>query len=248
MSKIIAHITDTHLGDPTAIDRGANPRKNLKTVLEYIALDRFDDIVITGDLADKEDLAWFFKKVEDYKPGFKITLGNHDDFSNVIPFCKKIKTEGDNELYYTYEDEFYKYIYMDSSSGEISEPQLQWLSSQINTLKHIILFIHHPVLGFHTGMDTAYPLRNRDMVNDILQESRQNVTIFCGHYHMPDKRTDRKITQYITPSTAFQVKKNSHTVEINTNSFAYRIITLEENHIKTSLVTNFYDRFTKKSG
>ncbi|WP_417353237.1 metallophosphoesterase family protein [Flavobacterium alkalisoli] len=248
MSKIIAHITDTHLGDPTAIDRGANPKKNLKAILDHIALDKFDDIVVTGDLADKDDLPWFFEKLENYKPGFKITLGNHDIFSQVIPFYKNTKTEGEDELYYSHEDEFYKYIYMDSSSGEISEPQLAWLSQEINTLKHIVLFVHHPILGFPTGMDTTYPLKNRDTVNDILQESRHNITVFCGHYHMPDKRTDRKITQYITPSTAFQVKKNSPTIEINTNSFAYRIITLEENSIKTSLVTNFYDRFTQKSG
>jgi len=248
MSKIIAHITDTHLGDPTVLDRGINPKKNLKAVLENIALDKFDDLVITGDLAVKEDLEWLFTKLEDYKPGFKITLGNHDVFKDVIPYYNSTRSQSETELYYTQEDEFYKYIYMDSSSGEISEAQMAWLTSEVNTLKKIIVFIHHPVLGFPTGMDNTYPLKNRDMVNEILQESRQPVTLFCGHYHMPDKRIDRKITQYITPSVAYQVKKNSPTIEINVNSFAYRIITLEENSIKTSLVTNFYDRFTKKSG
>lgn len=247
MLHTIIHITDTHLGDPTALDRGADPKANLEAILEDIA-GNADDIVITGDLGSTEDLPWFFEKMQAYKPGFKITLGNHDTFSEVMEYYKNTPTSGNDELYYSREDEFYKYIFLDSSSGTVSSPQLEWLKNEINTLKKIIVFIHHPVLGFTTGMDMIYPLQNREAVNEILQHSRNEVTIFCGHYHMPDKRQDGKITQYITPSVAFQVNKNSKTIEINTSSFAYRIITLEENSIHTKLVTNFYDYFSKKTG
>ena len=245
--KRIAHITDIHLGDKTALDRDSDPKANLEAILEDI-VGNADDIVVTGDLGTKDSLPWLFDKLASYNAGFKVILGNHDVFNDVMEFYKNSQPVATDELYYTHEDEFYKYLYMDSSSGTISNTQIEWLRQEINTLKKIIVFIHHPVLGFETGMDKTYPLQNRDLVNEILQQSRNEVTLFCGHYHMPDKRQVGKITQYITPSVAFQVNKNAQTIEINTNSFAYRIITIEENSIHTKLVTNFYDYFTKKTG
>lgn len=248
MQKIIAHITDTHLGDPTALDRDVDPKMNLEAILDNIALDRIDDVIITGDLGEPDILPWLFEQLEDSNPGFKVILGNHDDFKEIMKYYKSTSPIAKNELYYTQEDEFYKYIFMDSSSGTVSDAQLEWLSSEVNTLKKIILFIHHPVLGLNTGMDNIYPLHNRGKVNEILQHSRHEVTIFCGHYHMPDKRIDGKIIQYITPSVAFQVKKNSQGIDINVHSFGYRLIILDEHSIHTRLVTNFYDHFTQKSG
>jgi Icc protein len=247
MLKRIAHITDTHMGDETALDRGADPKANLEAILEDIP-GNADDIIVTGDLGAKDTLPWLFDKLASYNSGFKITLGNHDSFSEVMELYKNSQPVSSDELYYTQEDEFYKYLYMDSSSGTISNSQLEWLRQEINTLKKIIVFIHHPILGFETGMDKTYPLQNRELVNEILQQSRNDVTVFCGHYHMPDRRTVGKVTQYITPSVAFQVNKNAQTIEINTNSFAYRLITIDENSIHTKLVTNFYDYFTKKTG
>ena len=204
MEKRIAHITDTHLGDTTAIDRGANPKKNLQEVLEHIAANKIDEIIVTGDLGDKESLSWLFEKLQSYKPGFKVILGNHDHIEEIAKYYKAIKPLT-GELYYTFEDEVYKYVFMDSSSAVVSKEQLKWLKDEINTLKKIIVFIHHPILGFSTGMDKVYPLKNRDKINNILQEARNPVTVFCGHYHMPDKRTDGKVTQYITPRLHLQI-------------------------------------------
>lgn len=247
MTKVIAHITDTHLGDPTTLDYGIDTKKNLKAILEDTA-GKVDDIIITGDLGNKDKLTWLFEKTESYMPGFKIILGNHDDYKDVKEFYHNTKSASESELYYTLEDEFYKYIFMDSSSSVISQAQLEWLTAEINTLKKIIVFIHHPILGFETGMDKTYPLQNRDTVNEILQQSRNPLTVFCGHYHMPDKRQDRKITQYITPASSFQVKKNSREIEINGKSFGYRLIMINENTVETRLITNFYDHFTQKTG
>src|SRR5690606_33285447 len=163
---------------------------------------------------------------QNYKHGFKVILGNHDNINEVTEHYKNSRPIAENELYYTLEDDFYIYIFMDSSSAAIRNQQLKCLKQEMNTLqkivdfcyhKKIIVFIHHPIIGFNTGMDKVYPLKNREKVNSILQEARNPVTVFCGHYHMPDKRTNGKITQYITPSTAFQVNKNSQTIDITVN-------------------------------
>jgi len=241
MLKRIAHITDTHLDDKSALQRGIDPRRNLIAILEAIAQDTLDEIIFTGDIGETGTYDWFFKTVEEYKLGFKIVLGNHDDFNEATKFFKIQKSEGDGELYYSSEDEFYKYIFMDSSSGTISSAQLNWLSSEITTLKKVILFIHHPVLGIATGVDTDYPLHNRDEVAQLLQASRQQVNVFCGHYHMPDKRISGKITQTITPAVSFQVKKFSPVLEVKTDNFGYRVITITELAVKDRLIIHTYN-------
>ncbi len=246
MLKRIAHITDTHIDDPTALKRGINPRQNLEAILEHIADNAIDEIVFTGDIGIEGTYQWVFNKLEQYKPGYKIVLGNHDNLNKALLHYHTTKPASEKELYYTLEDDVYKYIYMDSSSSAISENQLQWLEAEATTLKKVVVFIHHPVLGFETGMDTIYPLVNRDRVNDILQLCKQDVTVFCGHYHMPDKRTVGKITQYITPAVSFQVKKSSPVIDINVASFGYRIITLSSDSIKTKLITSQYDYFSPK--
>ena len=214
MQKRIAHITDTHLGDKTALDRNIDPRKNLIYILESLSAEAIDELVFTGDIGEEENYDWFFKTLRLYKPEFKIVLGNHDNFEEAVKHYTVHKTEGRAELYYHFEDEFYKYIFMDSSSGSISPSQLQWLSEALRTSKKIIVFIHHPILGIATGVDTEYPLHNRDEVAHVLQQSKHELTVFCGHYHMPDKRSHGKIKQYVTPAVSFQVKKFSDVLQI----------------------------------
>jgi 3',5'-cyclic-AMP phosphodiesterase len=243
MIKRIAHITDTHFNDTTALGRGIDPKQNFTAILERVAEIGVDEIVCTGDIGEPETYKWFFKKMEKYKPGFKITLGNHDDYHEAVKFFSQ-KTMGDGELYYSIEEEFFKHIFMDSASGTISDAQLNWLKDEMATLKKVIVFIHHPVLGFETGMDRIYPLKNRDEVAAILQTSNQPVNVFCGHYHMPDKRTQGKLTQYITPAVSFQVKKFSPTIEIKAGNFGFRLITLTETAVTTQLYTNNYNYFS----
>jgi Icc protein len=243
MQKKIAHITDTHLGDKTALDRGINPKKNLKGVLETIAANAVDELVFTGDLGEENNYEWFFKTLDKYKPGFKIVLGNHDNYGEASKYFKNYKTVGEGELYYSYEDEMCKYIFMDSSSSFISPAQLKWLKDEMATTRRIVVFIHHPVIGIPTGVDTAYPLHNRDEVAAILQQSKSVVNVFCGHYHMPDNRQQGKINQYVTPAVSFQVKKFSPTIEIESGTFGFRIITITETAIKSRLIINNYDGF-----
>lgn len=244
MQKKIAHITDIHLNDPTALDRDISPRENLLAVLDAIAAIGVDEIVCTGDIGETETYQWVFEKLEEYKPGYKVTLGNHDDFAEAVKYFKTYKTSGKGELYYSIEDEFYKYIYLDSSSGVISAQQLIWLQAEITTVKKIIVFIHHPIIGVATGVDTMYPLHNREDVAAILQQCKQPVHVFCGHYHMPDRRTEGRIIQHITPAVSFQVKKFSPAIDIKVNNFGFRIITMTESAVKTRLYTNNYDYFS----
>ncbi|TRW23989.1 hypothetical protein FMM05_12590 [Flavobacterium zepuense] len=237
MHKVIAFITDTHLGDTHTRCEGYNPAKQLDDVLNNSALQNATHLVFAGDITEPQMYPYFFNRLHSAYPNYKAILGNHDKHAEAVKHCH-YKSASGTELYYSEEDEFYKYIYLDSSSSYISESQLQWLEQELDTSKKIVIFIHHPILAVATGMDSIYPLKNRDALRTLLHQLSNDVTIFCGHYHMPDKQQVGNIVQYITPATSFQVKKASDTIEVNTDSFGYRIITLKPQSVTTQLLIN----------
>lgn len=122
-------------------------------------------------------------------------------------------------MYYSTETAFHKFIFLDSSANEISTSQLVWLKNELNTTKKIIVFVHHAVLAVNSIVDRLYPLKNREQVKDILINSQKKIRIFCGHYHMEDERTEKRITQFITPASSYQIVKNAETLETRNHFF-----------------------------
>jgi len=234
MHKTIAFITDAHLGDSTPGKFGINAQQNLQKVLDDIALQNVDSLVFGGDITGTGEYAWFFSHLNNLCPDFKAVLGNHDSYTEAVKYFKQ-PSAGENELYYAFEDAHFKYLYLDSSTSKISNTQCTWFKNQVTCSKKIIVFIHHPVLGFTTGMDAIYPLKNRDAVAALLQQAPNRVYIFCGHYHMPHVRTEGNIIQYTTPATSFQVKKASQGIDIYNGAFGYRLITLTSHAVTTQL-------------
>jgi len=235
MQKTIAFFTDAHLGDPTPAKFGIDAGKNLQLVLQDIAGHNYDEVIFGGDITEIDYYRDFFDSLQKANSCYRIVLGNHDSHDNVINYFKQ-PSAGTDELYYFHDDEVYRYIYMDSSSGKISNAQLQWLAMQLETPKKIIVFIHHPVLDIKTGMDTAYPLKNRDAVQELIVSSSNPITIFCGHYHMPDVQAIKHITQYCTPAVSFQVQKQEAKKIVPYNgTFGYRVIELTDTKLKTHL-------------
>lgn len=247
MRKIIAHITDTHLGDTTPAQFGIDARKNLAHVLDDIALQNIDSLVFGGDITASSEYEWFFSRLQHYCLDFKAVLGNHDDFTEAVKYFKQPSKSG-NALYYSEEDSHYKYLYLDSSSSTIDDNQLSWLKHQLGCSKKIIIFIHHPIIGFNTGMDNIYPLKNRESLEALLQQAYNNVYVFCGHYHMPDARTHGNITQFVTPATSFQVKKESQKIDIYNGAFGYRLITLTSHSVSAQLHLNKNGSFGPANG
>lgn len=243
MPKRIAHITDTHFDDTTALGRGSNPRDNFAKVLEQIKAQGVDSIVFTGDIGHElpgfeQTYDFLFDSLNAAGLPYKAILGNHDHY-DVAKQRYKGATDGDGELYFAYEEGGYKYIYLDSSSTRISPEQHEWLEQQVDTSLKIILFIHHPVVGLHnSGMDKIYPLNGRERITRLLQQCKHRVTVFCGHYHMIDARQNGNIIQYITPSIAFQVRKDSPSIDIYTDYFGYRIINIDDVEITTQVYIN----------
>ena len=161
-------------------------------------------------------------------------MGNHDKFEFVKNHFQKEPTK--KELYYKLEDENYKYIFLDTSVDELSNTQLNWLQNELKVNKELMLFVHHPVLEIETPVDKVYPLKNREELKTVLLNFKNNITVFCGHYHMNDEQEYKNIKQYTTQSMSFQLLKNATEIEVDNKFFGYRIIKIHNSKIETELI------------
>jgi len=236
MIKRIAHITDFHFEETFPIENGVDAHKNWKVVLDDINNRNIDEVICTGDIGDQASIQPFLQSLSDTGFTPRITLGNHDTFSEVDEFYKNSLNQGVRELYYSFEEGSFKYIFLDSSADEVSQTQVDWLKNELKTGLRILLFMHNPILDCGTVLDQRFPLKNRKQLNEVLQECSQEITMFCGHYHMADERKENNIHQHITPAISYQVTKLPDRVEINNTTFGYRIIEVDENSISTEVV------------
>jgi len=230
--KQIAFISDIHLNEQFPIDHHVDSNRNWETILEDIKAKAISDIVFGGDIGDHTSHQWFFETLKPFN--LKLVLGNHDEYQQVTNYYKK----GINidELYYQFEDSHYKCIFLDSSSDIVSNEQLQWLKREVLTDKKILLFIHHPILEVNTPVDRLYPLKNREDVKFIIKNIPNEVTIFCGHYHMNDELIEDNIRQIITQAASFQITKFADDLVIDNSMFGYRIIDIGIKNITTRIV------------
>lgn len=231
--KRIAFITDIHLHEQFPIDQKVNPVKNFETILADMERRKIDEVIFGGDIGEVTAHAYFFEKLQRFSVNF--ILGNHDQFEYVREYVKKVTSH--KEHYYKIEDENRQFIFLDSSMDELSKTQIQWLQNELKENKELVLFVHHPVLKIDTPVDKIYPLKNREDLAAVLLSFENSVTVFCGHYHMNDEQVFENIKQYTTQSMSFQLDKSANDIVIDNSRFGYRIIEIENNKIKTEVIT-----------
>lgn len=222
--KIIAQVSDIHLGERVDAIPDVDPRANLVSVLEDIKASGIGEIILTGDICTSDTADELKSMLEAYGLKYRLVLGNHDG----------IEAAG----YYSFMLEGRACLALDSSSGRIDGRQLDWLEKELKQAKgsEILLFVHHPILDCGGSlMDRLYPLLNRDQAADLINSSGKTTYVFCGHYHREDFREKGNIKQYAAPSTFYQLKQYGEKLEIDDIPVGYRIIALDE-EIETRVV------------
>jgi len=248
--KKVAFFTDTHLGQEVYLTNDGlgsekmiyreepdGHKENFRTVLNDIVGKGISEVVFGGDIGSKESNKYFFDTLLEYNITPRIILGNHDSCSEVSKYFTPDFTGDGQEMINVQEDNFYKYIYLDTSSNAITAGQFAWFKEQLQTSKKIIIFSHHPVLEINTPIDhLGAALNRREEIKHALLQIENEVTIFCGHYHMEDVKSENNIIQYSTLACSYQIEKAVNNVIINDQLFGYKIITIENNSISTALI------------
>lgn len=222
--KKIAFITDIHFDENEVKALGVDPLKNWNRILKDIrSRGDIDEIIFGGDIGSVSSHKMFFESLNSTGINYKLILGNHDNFKEVSGNLI-INSESSRELYYCFDEEGYRFIFLDTSTSAFSTEQFNWLNSKLSAAHRLVIFIHHPVLNVDSIVDKMYPLKGRNDLKTLLQSASNKVTIFCGHLHNEDKTEDDSIIQYLTLSASYQVLMHSEEIITDINEFGYRLI------------------------
>jgi 3',5'-cyclic-AMP phosphodiesterase len=241
----IVQLTDAHISHENTNTFGVDVRQNFLDILKAVRTIAPDFIVLTGDLcfdkADPQIYRWIKSHLDFLKIPCIAIGGNHDDSVTLAGVFEMEHLLVADELYFKRMLGSDCVLFLDTSTGIVSDTQLKWLDHELGLLeKDTVIFMHHPPLpGGVPYMDTNYPLQNMEDVQKILFDFRHHLSIFCGHYHVEKTLAIRNITVHITPSTYFQIDWRTDGFKVDHLRIALNEIQLRKDGVVDSTVVYF---------
>lgn len=236
----IIQISDLHIPSHETGKFDIKIKKQFSLLIDKLTHECADLLVISGDLAYSHGTegiySYIHSKLKLLKIPFLIIPGNHDSPMLLRKFFA-IKSEDEEQIFFTYKTEYDELIFLDSSDNQISEKQILWLKSKLNASSgRVIIFVHHPVID--TGvkyMDAKNAMKNNIEIENILVASQKNVLVFCGHFHSDTTVVKNNIIQYLCPSNYYQISPVPNFLEVENASTGYRIIELSDESIMSRI-------------
>jgi 3',5'-cyclic AMP phosphodiesterase CpdA len=229
---VIYQITDTHV-PPEA---GKPVRLNFQALMEYVAENPADLLVLTGDLpgedGSKEIYEWIKKQLPAGQKTYVIP-GNHDNEENLFEiFGEEICVN--REFFHTMSLEEIDVVFTNSGSQTFPPDQLDHLSSE-DIRQHSILFTHYPTRKISDGfMDLNYALKNVAEANQAIAKSKVD-HVFCGHFHT-DFVARGDYDLYVTPSPAFEVDPHEPEIKLSKGGVPIRKIRINGTSVETEVI------------
>ena len=238
----IVQITDLHIAEEGEDSYGVDVRQNFQNILATVRSLSPDLIVLTGDLCLNSGNEMTYQWVRSYLDFLEIpytAIGGNHDHSPILAKAFRIgHLLVGNELFYKRKLGTHTALFLETSVGEVSKRQLDWLEFELQHIdRDAVIFMHHPpVIGGVPFMDNKYALRNMDEVQAIFFNFPHHLTIFCGHYHVEKTLCTRNLTVHITPSTYFQIDPHAEGFKVDHFHVACREINLRDDGVVDSTV------------
>lgn len=231
----IAFITDLHIDVNGVYPLGLDTRTQFIQTLDHASAQGYEVLVLGGDLCHKTGNKEIYQWVRAEALGRFATVwpipGNHDDPEMMAEEFGLESSLQEAELYYSRRFGDVEFIFLDTSSASMSEPQWQWLSQKIDAQdEDVFIIMHHPpVLAGSMHMEPKYQFAQTDRAAAIFKKyGAKRFHIFCGHYHLERTVVRDNVHIYISPSTFVQIHPG-HTDFVKGNDYySYREIILRE--------------------
>jgi len=227
----IVQFTDIHIGVKHQKTRDVNVRRNLKKVLNAIASENADMVVLSGDLCFKEPrsviYAWINRQLIKRSIDPIVMPGNHDD-SVMLGQQFKMPITG-NEVYFDRQFGETRIVFLDTARGVMSMDQWAWLENHVESAKKLLIFMHHPPVYAHVPfMDDNHGFGQQKKFQELIARRKDCVEVFCGHYHVDKSISMRNLHVHITPSCFFQIRDDLKDFRVDHLRIGYRVIVLDD--------------------
>lgn len=223
------HITDSHLGNNKG-DRLSHIDcdDSLKQVIDLIKNERFDALLITGDIANHGALNAYQRlqiMLAEIKTPIYLLPGNHDN----IDAMHQVFSGFENNV------EFgdWQLILLDSTEGkhyfgQLSIDELQFLEAtlQETQAKHSLIALHHPPVDIDSAWMDAMQLKNKQAFFDIIDRFDSPRAVVWGHIHQEFDQQRKGVRLLSSPSTCSQFLPHSAQHQNDTQAPGYRWLQL----------------------
>ena len=226
----VVQVSDFHLGkgsDHALL--GMNTGESLGLVLELVAKEQAeaDLILATGDLS-QDGSPESYESCRRHLDGFNMPVywlpGNHDNKTVMDSFLAPEKRTP-----CVVDQGSWRFILLDSSiesevEGYLPETQLSFLreSLQQSIGKHVMVFMHHPLVPIGSTWLDLHKVANAPEVFDIIRGYPHVRGAGWGHIHQAYERVVDGINLFSSPSTCVQFKPGSDNFTLDTNAPGYR--------------------------
>ncbi|MCI5083174.1 MAG: metallophosphoesterase [Saprospiraceae bacterium] len=233
----IVQITDLHVGREGEETFGVDVRANFLKIKQAILKEKPDHLVLSGDLCfdkgDKVIYQWIKEHLDEINIPYDVISGNHDDPVMLAEIFELNDNLHDQQLYFAKNLGGYPFLFLDTTTGIVSQEQLHWLKTEL--AKHdreVVIFMHHPPIKANVPfMDSRHALRNKPEVQQVLFNHPHPISIFTGHYHVEKNIRHGNTIVHITPSCYFQIDQKHPEFKVDHHRIGFREITLENGTI-----------------
>lgn len=237
----IVQITDLHVGQPGEDTYGIDVRANFLKIKAAIEQLQPDHLVLSGDLCyrtgERTIYKWIREHLNQLNIPYDLISGNHDDPVLLAEAFGIMELLKNRELYFSRIIHGRPFLFLDTTTGVVSERQLKWLQEKLDDLDQpLVIFMHHPPLFADVPfMDGQHALKNKKDVQDILFSFKKEITVFTGHYHVEKTVRKKNVVVHITPSCFFQIDQHSEEFKVDHHRIGLREIKLVDGLIMNTV-------------
>ncbi len=231
----IAFVTDLHIDESFGPVHDVPTYDNFRAVIGEIKEWQPDHIIVGGDICFKAPVKAVYEQVrEDLDNSgipFSVISGNHDDPGMLSQIFFGAKTVHDNEHYFSKTLGRHQFIFLDTTTGQMSDRQWNWLTVEIakSNDKTVYIAMHHPPC--YAGvpyMDTTHAFNEIDKFRALANGFDARFTILTGHYHVERTILVDNMRVLITPSCFVQIDADHVDFKVDHTIPSYRKIHIDD--------------------
>jgi len=247
----LLQLTDLHLfADRSATLKGVVTWENWLRMRDHLVEggDRFDLIVVTGDIAHdetRETYVSFRESLPDeWRNRLRLLPGNHDHrgfMREVFPeSAVPVSDDPDRPLHFDERVGPVRVIGLDTHvfgevPGFLDPGETDWLAERLSDgdKSPIILFQHHPPASVNSPWMDEIALQNPERLLSLIAEHERIGHLFTGHVHHHFQGRIGSMIFESTPAVAMQFTPGAESLSIDPIPAGYRTITIEPDMLTT---------------
>jgi Icc protein len=258
------HFTDTHIVRPGVQVRDVDTCRTLERVVDAVnnLRPRPAFVIVGGDLASPdldEDVKRGARGVTDgdYELAYTVfreilerltvptymLMGNHDRRGPFRRIVLRAPAPEDQPHRYVVDVDSYRLCALDSldpgkKPGLLGDDQLAWLRDRLREAadRHAVIAVHHHAVPVGVPWLDDQMLTDADALWAVIREAGNVRGVLCGHVHLQHEAVREGVPLFTTPSTCFQISKQSRDRPYLAGPPVLRVVTCRAGQITSEVL------------